>query len=142
MTHAGFDFAQYPPVERNQDGSLIRLPLKQWWAVKRLIREQCCHLDPDGNCLLLDDKEPVACPQLWSRSMCCIFLRFVLMKSADASDLEMSIFHGNEIRYCARCGRPFLPGGNRAKYCADCKVIARREQKAASSKRLRAGVEK
>ena len=142
MTHAGFDFAHYPPVERNPDGSLVRLSLKSWWAVKRLIRESCCHLDPDGNCLLLDDGEPVACPQLWSRSLCCTFLRFVLMKAAAAADLEMSIFHGNETRYCARCDRPFLPGGNRAKYCAECKIIVCREQKATSSKRLRAGVEK
>ena len=142
MTHAGFDFAHYPPVERNPDGSLIRLSLKQWWSVKRLIRERCCHLDPDGNCLLLDDSEPVACPQLWSRSLCCTFLRFVLMKASSAMPLEMDIFHSDELRRCSRCGRPFLPGGNRAKYCAECKVIARREQKSAYSKRLRAGVEK
>ena len=142
MTRAGFDIAHYPPIERSADGSLIHFSLKQWWAVKRLIREQCCHLDPDGNCLLLDDGEPVACPQLYSRSLCCTFLRFVLMKAAAAVELEMSIFHSDELRYCARCGKPFLPGGNRAKYCTECKIIARREQKAAYSKRLRAGVEK
>lgn len=138
----GFDFEHFPSVERNRDGSLIRLTLKQWWAVKRLIREHCCHLDPDGNCLLLDDGDLVVCPQLYSRSLCCTFLRFVLMKDHAADPLEMTVFHGGELRYCARCGTPFIPGGNRAKYCAGCKVIVQREQKAAYSKRVRAGVEK
>ena len=137
-----FDPRQHPPIERNKDGSLIRLSLKQWWAVKRLIREHCCQLDPDGNCLLLDDGEAVACPQLYSRSVCCTFLRFVLMKAAASGPLEMQVFQGDVLRYCARCGRPFIPGGNRAKYCSECKAIAQREQKAAYAKRVRSGVEK
>lgn len=131
-----FDPRQYPPIERNADGSLVRLSLRQWWAVKRLIREHCCNLDPDGNCLLLDDDEAVACPQIWSRSICCTFLRFVLMRINSA--LEMNVFHGDDLRPCARCGRPFIPGGNRAKYCAECKVIVLREQKAEYAKNRRA----
>lgn len=131
-----FDPQQYPPIERNKDGSLIRLSLRQWWAVKRLIREHCCNLDPDGNCLLLDDGEAVVCPQLWSRSVCCAFLRFVLMRIS--STLELNVFHGDDLRRCSRCGRPFIPGGNRAKYCADCKIIAQREQKAEYAKNRRA----
>ena len=131
-----FDPRQYPPVERNADGSLVRLTLKQWWEVKRLIREHCCNLDPDGNCLLLDDGEPVACPQLWSRSVCCAFLRFVLMRISSA--LELYVFHSDDLRRCARCGRPFIPGGTRAKYCAECKIIAQREQKAEYAKKRRA----
>ena len=134
----GFHFEQFPPIERNADGSLIHLFLKDWWAVKRLIREHCCHLDPDGNCLLLDDGEPVACPQIHSRSVCCSFLRFVLMKIVSARALEMNVFHGDVLRRCARCGQPFIPGGNRAKYCAECKAIVQREQKAEYAKKRRA----
>ena len=137
-----FDPRQYPPMERNADGSLIRMTLRQWWAVKRLIREHCCNLDPDGCCLLLDDGEAVVCPQLWSRSVCCAFLRFVLMKAAAAGSLELYIFQGNSLRQCARCGKPFIPGGNRAKYCAACKVIAQREQKAEYAKKRRANSRK
>ena len=131
-----FDPRQYPPIERNADGSLVRLTLKQWWEVKRLIREHCCNLDSDGNCLLLDDGEAIACPQIWSRSVCCAFLRFVLMRIS--STLELNVFHGDDLRRCARCGRPFIPGGNRAKYCAGCKIAAQREQKAEYAKKRRA----
>ena len=138
----GFHFEQFPPIERNKDGSLIHLSLKDWWAVKHLIREHCCHLDPDGNCLLLDDGEAIACPQLYSRSVCCSFLRFVLIKIVSARALEMNIFHGDELRYCARCGTPFIPGGNRAKYCDECKAIVQREQKAEYAKRRRANSRK
>ncbi len=134
----GFNFEAYPPIERNADGSLVRLSLKQWWEVKHLIRDHCCHLDPDGNCLLLDDGKAVACPQFHSRSVCCTFLRFVLMKVAAARALEMSVFRRDELRRCFRCGQPFIPGGNRAKYCADCKAIVQREQKAEYAKRRRA----
>ena len=142
MKYSGFDFKRFPPIERNKDGSLIRLSLKQWWAVKHLIREHCCYLDPDGNCLLLDDGEPVACPQLYSRSVCCTFLRFVLMKEPEAGALEIAVFHKDNLRHCARCGKPFIPGSNRAKYCAECKAVVQREQKAAYARRIRSGVER
>ena len=52
-----FNLKAYPPIERNADGSLIRMKLRQWWAAKRIIREHCCNLRDERNCLLLDDGE-------------------------------------------------------------------------------------
>ena len=88
----GFHFEQFPPIERNADGSLVRMALRQWWAAKRIIREHCCNLRDERNCLLLDDGEEVACPQLRSRSVCCTFFRNVLLKLAEAAGLEAEIF--------------------------------------------------
>lgn len=136
-----FNLKTYPPIERNADGSLIRLTLRQWWATIRIIRAHCCHLQ-ENNCLLLDDGEEVACPQLRSRSVCCTFFRYVLLKLTEAAALETEIFHHGNVRSCARCGKPFVPGGNRAKYCDECKVVAKKEQQADYARRRRASSRK
>ena len=132
-----FNLKAYPPIERNTDGSLIRMKLRQSWAAKRIIREHCCNLQ-DNNCLLLDVGEEVACPQLRSRSACCTFFRNVLLKLTEAAGLEAEIFHDDNVRRCARCGKPYIAHGNRAKYCDECKVIAKKEQQAEYARRKRA----
>jgi len=133
-----FNLKAYPPIERNADGSLIRMKLRQSWAVKRIIREHCCNLQDERNCLLLDDGEEVTCPQLRNRSVCCTFFRNVLLKLAEAAGLEAEIFHEDNVRLCARCGKPYIAHGNRAKYCDECKVITKKEQQAEYARRKRA----
>lgn len=132
-----FNLKAYPPIERKADGSLIRMKLRQSWAAKRIIREHCCNLRDERNCLLLDDGEEVACPQLRSRSVCCKFFRNVLLKLTEAAGLEAEIFHDDNVRRCARCGKPYIAHGNRAKYCDECKVISKKEQQAEYARRKR-----
>ncbi len=74
------DLKKHPPIERNPDGSLIRMIQKQHWKAMRIIREHCCNCRDDF-CLMLDCGEEVTCPQLLSRSVCCTYFRYVLMLS-------------------------------------------------------------
>ena len=126
-----------PPMERKPDGSLYRMTPKQHREAVRIINDRCCNCD-DGNCLLLDDGDEVVCPQMLSCSVCCTYFRHVLLKEPEAKKLEAEIFYKDNVRRCARCGKPFASTGNRAKYCADCKAIVQRKQKAEYARRRRA----
>lgn len=136
-----FNLKKHPPIERNADGSLIRMNLRQWWAAIRIIREHCCHLQ-DACCLLLDDDEEVACPQLYSRSVCCTFFRYILLKEKEAMTLEEDLFGSASVRRCALCGKPYIAYGNRAKYCDECKVVAKKKQQADYARRKRSNSRK
>ena len=130
-----FDPRKYPLIERNQDGSLIRMTLRQSWAAKRLVK-RCCNY---GNraCLLLDDGEEVRCPQYSSRSVCCTYFRYVLLKDPGAAAMEAELFHDISSRRCELCGKPYIANGNRAKYCDDCRLIVKRKQQAEYVRRKR-----
>jgi len=130
-----FDPRQYPPVERNADGSLIRLKLKQWWAVKRLIREHCCNLDPDGCCLLLDDGDEHSCVQLISCGgiYCNYFLRCVLPTDFDLYT-EIS---GGKMKPCKRCGKDYFVKSPRQMYCVICGRQRKKEKAAERQQRKR-----
>lgn len=132
-----FNPKEYPPIERNADGSLIRMTQQQHWEAKRLIRRFCCNCKND-NCLLLDQGEEFVCPQLLSRSVCCMYFRHVLLNEPEASALKAAVFGGEKSRRCALCGKTFIAHGNRAKYCDDCKVVAKKKQQAEYAKRVRA----
>ena len=134
-----FDPRNYPSMERNPDGSLIRMTLPQSWAAKRLVKICCNYIE--GTCLLLDDGEEVTCPQYKSRSVCCTYFRYVLMKDPNAEAMEAELFRGIASRRCERCGKPYIANGNRAKYCDDCKLIVKREQQADYARRKRAKAE-
>ena len=128
---------KYPPIERSADGSLITMTPRQHQAAVRLIRSRCCNCDND-NCLLLDDGEEVICPQILSSSVCCTYFRHILLKEPEAQALEAALFRKDDLRRCARCGKPLSAHGNRAKYCDDCKVAAQREQQAKYARERRA----
>ena len=126
-----------PPMERKPDGSLYRMTPKQHREAVRIITDRCCSCD-EGNCLLLDDGDEVVCPQILSASVCCTYFRHVLLKEPEARKLETEIFRKDDLRLCARCGKPFAATGSRSKYCADCKGVVQREQKAEYARRRRA----
>lgn len=96
--------------------------------VHSLVRKRCCNYD-DGNCLLLDDGyDPCPCPQLITRSLLCKWFReAVLPDDLQAHD---EILLGKNAKSCTACGRRFIPGSNRAKYCPDCAKRVRREKEA------------
>lgn len=110
---------------------------KQHCKAKHIIRSICSYCD-DDNCIRLD----APCPQLHSASVSCRFFRNILLKDTEAGTLEAEVFHLGSGKRCAVCGKLFYSTGNRAKYCAYCKVEAQRKQKAEYAKRKRAGVEK
>jgi hypothetical protein len=111
----------------------------QHCEVKKIIRRLCSNFC-DGNCIRLDQGEEVPCPQMLSASVCCRFFRNVLLKDPEAGTLEAEIFTSGTRKRCAVCGKTFCAKGNRAKYCAACKVVAQRQQQAEYARRKRASI--
>ena len=131
-----FNPKDYPSIKRNKDGSLPRMTPRQHQNAVRIIEAHCCNYD-NGNCLLLDRGVEVVCPQTISNSVCCMYFYHVLLQEPKAQTLNAAVFHIDDLKRCVRCGKPFASTGNRAKYCADCKVIVQRQQKAEYAKRRR-----
>ena len=127
------------PVERKPDGTLYRMTPTQHREAKKIIRRLCSNFC-DGNCIRLDKGEEVPCPQMLSASVCCRFFRHVLLKDPEAGTLEAEIFISGTRKHCAVCGKTFCAKGNRAKYCAACKVVAQRQQQAEYARRKRASI--
>ena len=132
-----FDFKRMAPIERKPDGSLPRMTDRQKQSAVRLIRHRCsaCY---NGNCLYLDDGEEVICPQTISYSVCCKFFRHVLLRDDSGKTLETELFKKDSVKHCTICGVTFVSTSNRAKYCAGCKAIAQRQQKAEYARKYRA----
>ena len=127
------------PVERKPDGTLYRMTPAQHCEAKKIIRRLCSNYC-EGNCIRLDKGEEVPCPQMLSASVCCRFFRNVLLKDPEAGTLEAEIFTSGTRKRCAVCGKTFFAKGNRAKYCAACKVVAQRQQQAEYARRKRASI--
>lgn len=107
-------------VKRLSDGQKRR--------VVQLIRRECCNLY-EGSCLLLDDGEPVPCPQMMTNSLLCRYFRSAVLPIDKA--LEAEIMGHDGVKTCQVCGRPFRAVSNRAKYCEACSRTVRKKQKAA-----------
>ena len=127
------------PVERKPDGTLYRMTPAQHCEAKKIIRRLCSNYC-EGNCIRLDKGEEVPCPQMLSASVCCRFFRNVLLKDPEAGALEAEILALGTRKRCAVCGKTFCAKGNRAKYCAACKVVAQRKQQAEYAKRRRESI--
>ena len=96
--------------------------------VYALVRKRCCNYD-EGNCLLLDDGyDPCPCPQLITRSLLCKWFREAVLP--DDLQTHDEILLGKHAKMCTACGKRFIPGSNRAKYCPDCARRVRREKEA------------
>ena len=128
-----------PPIERNPDGSLIRMNAEQQKAAAKLIKK-LCSLENCGNCLWLSVHEDVPCPQLLTPSVCCKFFRHVLLKEKIAAGLEAEIFKTSKLRYCESCGKAYSARSNNAKYCPDCRPIMDQKRKTDFLRRKRLGM--
>lgn len=110
-----------------------RMTYQQYRAARRLVHE-CCNYD-NGNCLALDDGEPCVCVQSISYSLLCKCFRAAVLPLDTA--LFAALFPRRDTKRCSECGAVFVPGSNRAKYCAECAAKVHRRQKAASERRRR-----
>jgi len=121
-----------------------RMSAKQYKDACSLIRGLCCNYDRStGGCLLLDNGEVVQCPQILTQALVCRYFRDVLLEDRDGKALKDSIFGTGKIgttRTCKVCGKLFKAVGNRAKYCARCGKLVRREQGTARQQRKRHNV--
>ena len=111
----------------------IRLTPAQRAKCNRPLKRLCANY-ADGNCLLLDDGEPCACPQSVCCSVLCRYFRSAVLPAEDALYAEL---YRSGAKLCERCGKPFLPRSNRQKYCESCGRLVHRKQKTESEKRRR-----
>ncbi len=127
-----------PPLECKRDGSLYRMTPAQREHASALIRRECCNCD-SGNCLVLNDGNTCTCPQTISFSGCCKHFRFAVLPLNRT--LEAEVFRDKDTKRCAVCGKAFVSGSNRAKYCPDCAARIYRRQKAESERKRRPSVD-
>ena len=120
----------------------LKLTLKQFAEIKKMIKSLCCNCY-QGNCLLLDDGDSHTCPQLITPShiICRYFLDTVL--PADKT-LHRSLISDPtaEMLTCALCGRKTERTGRNQKFCPDCAKVKQRKRNAEymSAKRSRVDV--
>ena len=131
-------YKRLPTIEHKPDGSLYRMTPAQRKQTNALIRRECCCYE-DGNCILLDDGDAHACPQMISFSVCCKWFRWSVLPQVGT--LEAEIFSGDSVKRCAVCGKPYVPKSNRGKYCPDCAARVHRRQKTESERKRRYAVD-
>ena len=107
--------------------------------VNALVRKQCCNYD-NGNCILLDNGDVCACPQMISYSLNCKWFRTAVL--LNDKELYAKLAISDNRKKCAICRKVFISSANRAKYCDKCKIIAIRKQKAEYQRKYRSRVEK
>ena len=95
---------------------------QQYRTARRLVH-QCCNYD-DGNCLVLE----CVCVQSISYSLLCRWFRAAVLP-LDTGLCAALLYH-EQMKPCIICGGSFVPKSNRAKYCPDCAVAARRRKEA------------
>lgn len=128
-----------PPLERRPDGTPYRMTPAQRKRANSLIRRACCNYE-GGNCIVLDDGDTCACPQMISYTVCCKWFRWAVLPLDKA--LEAEIYCGDRVKRCAVCGAAFVPRSNRAKYCLECAKRVHRQQKNASDRKRRWNTDK
>ena len=105
---------------------IVHMNYQQYRTARRLVHS-CCNYDC-GNCLLLDDGEECICPQSITFSLVCHWFRAAVLP-LDVG-LCAALLYRDRMKPCAICGSYFVPKSNRAKYCPDCAVTARRKKEA------------
>ena len=95
----------------------------QQYRTARKLVHRCCNYD-DGDCLVLE----CVCVQSISYSLLCRWFRAAVLPQ-DANLCAALLYH-NRMKPCVICGGSFVPKSNRAKYCPDCAVIARKRKEA------------
>ena len=109
---------------KKEEMKTITMSSTQKRAAYKLIRDECCNLDPDGYCIMLDCK----CPQLQSESLICKWFQEAVLPLN--KELHAEITGSTNRKPCAVCNRLFVPLSNRALYCAECAAKVRRQKDA------------
>lgn len=115
------------------NGKIPFMDYRQYRAMRKLVHE-CCNYD-NGNCIILDDGAGCVCVQSISHSLLCRWFRMAVLPMD--KPLETELLFRKDMKRCAVCGQPFLPGSNRAKYCKPCAKKVHRRQKTASDRKRR-----
>ena len=108
----------YPPMSANQR-----------MRAKELVQQECCNY-LDGMCVVLENGYGDRCVQCISHHVACRWFRDAVLPLDDV--LEHELYREDTVRgrQCVRCGKVFVPGSNRARFCAHCSVINRKRKRA------------
>ena len=105
---------------------LPRMNEKQFSKAKKLLLRLCANYDR-GNCLLLDNGYDLCpCPQLLSNTLLCRYFRAAVLP-ADP-ELYGDVL-GAYFKWCAGCGRPFVPAAKNTVYCKACAADRTKQSK-------------
>lgn len=115
-------------------------------SVKQLARNECANYF-NGSCLLEDRPCHVINPAYQTihdgAVDCDYFLSAVLPLQPE---LNAAVWHeilrgedqaGEGWKQCARCHKPFIPGSNRQRYCANCGTAAKQARNREKQRRHR-----
>ena len=106
---------------------------RQYRRAGRLV-QACCNYD-NGQCIALDEGDGCVCVQSISYSLLCRWFREAVLPLD--KELETGLLYRAESKKCAVCGRLFLPGSNRAKYCPECAARMKRKHAAERKRKQR-----
>lgn len=82
--------------------------------VMAVVKKRCANYDRENHeCLMMDG---CGCALETSLHPCCNYFR----DSVWGGDPSVPYEIVESAKKCARCGKAFMPTGNRAKYCAEC----------------------
>ena len=99
----------------------------QYRKAGKLLNE-CCNYDK-GRCLILE----TICTQAISRTLLCKWFKEAVLPLD--KELSAVLLHKQKAKQCVICGKSFMPGSNRAKYCLDCSIIERKRKEAARQRK-------
>ena len=111
-----------PISKSSSDHAPIHMTEGQARKVHRLVKKQCCNYYA-GDCILLD----CPCPHLITRSLICKWFRDAILPSDSLLLHEVMRIQGSH-RLCVICKAPYIPSGNRNKYCPSCAKHVRRQK--------------
>ena len=107
--------------------AIPHMTYQQYRAARKLVH-QCCNYT-EGSCLALE----CVCVQSISYSLLCRWFRAAVLPQ-DTS-LCAALLYRDQMKPCVICGTSFVPKSNRAKYCPDCAIAARRKKEAERQRR-------
>lgn len=101
--------------------------------VMRLVRSCCCNYDGYyKECLLTDG---YGCALETSLHPCCNYFKETVWPLDKTVPYEVA--DKEDTRKCQSCGKAFVPGSNRAKYCPECAEREARKKHAARQQKYR-----
>ena len=105
---------------------ILHITYQQYRTARKLVHS-CCNYE-GGNCLLLDNGEECVCPQSITYSLVCRWFRAAVLPLD--TGLYAALLHRADMKKCVLCGSLYLSKSNRAKYCPECAVTARKRKEA------------
>ena len=73
------------------------------------------------------------CAQSISRTLLCNWFKEAVLPLD--KELSATLLHKHKAKQCIICGKSFIAGSNRAKYCFDCSVMERKRKEAARQRK-------